>query len=434
MSDADVIIIGAGITGLAAAHALRKAGKAPLVVEASERAGGRIRLVSHKGDSAEAGGQGIHTNYVEMLKLLDHYDLGNALIPTPEKALYLDKTGRPRISRVKEDIALLVGVRGAADMLAFRTKYFSRAKPNPQFEIAVDIPEYDNVFASDAFQSYGKAFQDYVLRPMTHAMGNCTPETTNLYYVVNGLRLALTTEISSLAGGNVRIAEAIAAGQNVRYGTRVESLLTAGGRIDGVQLEGGEVLKAKHVIVTTPAGSAGRILPDDLQPAKEFLTSFSYISLPLVFFFLDRPIDAPVTRFFGHPYRDAPFNMAVNHARKTPHLSPSGNAIISAWPTFPHTVDLMKLSDDEIATIALADMEAFVPGIRGWVDQATVVRHDWAIARYAPGSVKKILQFKEYAKTLQGLSFAGTDYEFIHMEAGILAAYRAVERCLRDIG
>lgn len=434
MSDNDIIIIGAGITGLSAAHALRKAGKTPIVLESTDRAGGRVRTVSYKGDTAEAGGQGIHTNYAEMYKLLDEYQLRGDLIPAPERTLYIDRKGRTRISRIKEDLALMLGPRGTADLLAFRNRFFSKAHPHPQFEIAVDIPEYDNVTAAEAFGGYSRPFQDFVLRPLTHAMANTTPEGTNLYYVVNGLKLALTTEISSLAGGNQRLLEAMAGRQDVRYGTKVDKLLTSGGRVDGVLLDNGETMKAEHVIVTAPAPIAGSFLADEFKPAKDFLESFPEAPLPLVFFFLDRPIDNGVSRYFGHPFRnDAAFNMGMNHAFKTPHLSPSGKAIISAWPTFPDTVELMKKSDEDLISHALTDMEVFVPGIKNWVEHAAVVRHSWGVARYPAGSVKKILDFKAYAQTLKGVSFAGTDYEFIHMEAGIQSAYRAVERCLKEI-
>jgi protoporphyrinogen oxidase len=433
MSGPEVIVVGAGICGLAAADDLRKAGRDVLVLEASDRAGGRLRTVSFGGDTAEAGAQGIHTNYTQMLRLVAENGLTGDLTPAPEKAAYLDKKGRLRLARVKEELAFMAGPRGAAEMLAFQTKYFTLAKPHPQFEIAQDLPEYDNVTAAEAFRDYSKPFQDYVLRPLTHAMANTTPEATNLYYVVNGLKLALTTEASSLAGGNVRLAERMATKLDVRYGARVQSILTQAGRVEGVQLEDGRSIKARHVILASPARAAGAMLTDDFKPAKDYLLDFPYVPMPIVFFFLDRPVAGEAARFFGHPYHDATFNMAMNHTRKTPHLAPSGNAIISGWPTFPQTVELMAKSDEEIIRQALSEVEIFVPGMRDWIAHATVVRHDWAVARYPRGAHRKVLEFKAYAGDLKGLSFAGTDYDFIHMEGGVLGAQRAAQRALADL-
>src|SRR3954447_6550003 len=55
---ADVVIVGAGLSGLAAADTVMKAGRAPLVLEARERGGGRT-LNHHIGGGKviEAGGE-----------------------------------------------------------------------------------------------------------------------------------------------------------------------------------------------------------------------------------------------------------------------------------------------------------------------------------------------------------------------------------------
>ncbi|WP_067699616.1 flavin monoamine oxidase family protein [Nocardia jejuensis] len=54
--DADVIVVGGGMSGLAAAKALRSAGRRVLVLEARERAGGRVHNVSTLGGVSVDGG------------------------------------------------------------------------------------------------------------------------------------------------------------------------------------------------------------------------------------------------------------------------------------------------------------------------------------------------------------------------------------------
>jgi hypothetical protein len=48
------------------------------------------------------------------------------------------------------------------------------------------------------------------------------------------------------------------------------------------------------------------------------------------------------------------------------------------------------------------------------------------------GTHLKILDFKAYAKGLSGVSFAGNDYDSVHMESGVRCAYRAAARALQS--
>ncbi|SDH21239.1 Phytoene dehydrogenase-related protein [Flavobacterium omnivorum] len=71
----DVIIIGAGLSGLAAAVHLHRQGRKVLVIEASDRAGGRIKTDSHEGFLLDRGFQVLLTAYPETQTLLNYKDL-----------------------------------------------------------------------------------------------------------------------------------------------------------------------------------------------------------------------------------------------------------------------------------------------------------------------------------------------------------------------
>ncbi|MDG4886833.1 NAD(P)/FAD-dependent oxidoreductase [Mesorhizobium sp. WSM4887] len=432
MADPDTIIVGAGIGGLSAAEALQRSGQKVLVLEASDRPGGRVVRISRKnGDTAEAGAQGIHSNYDEMLKLIDRYGMTADLMPAFGKVQYLDRTGAPRISGGNKDLAKIVGLRGKLDLSYFWAKYFTFAKPFPQFELNTDIPRYDNVSAADELRWAGRNFRDFVLRPMSWAMANSTPDRISMYYIVNGLRLRMTTKIMGLRQGNASILEKIAGTLEIRYGAQVNRVLTTNGVVDGVELDDGTKIKARHVILACTAGVAGSLLTDEFSEAKRFLGAFTHTPMPLVFFFLDRPLAKEAYSFMGHPFRHADFNMALNHTMKTPYMAPSGKAIISAWPAFPRAVELMAKPDSEIVDRARLDLEPFFPGFSDWIDEAHVFRHDWGLARYEPGMHRKLLDFKILAERFKGLSFAGTDYDSIHMESGVRSGQRAAARALR---
>jgi monoamine oxidase len=74
MKQTDVIIIGAGASGLTAAHTLVKAGKRVIVLEARNRIGGRIYTLSKENsfDHAELGAEFVHGDLPVTLNLLNH--------------------------------------------------------------------------------------------------------------------------------------------------------------------------------------------------------------------------------------------------------------------------------------------------------------------------------------------------------------------------
>ncbi|MFV8337361.1 NAD(P)/FAD-dependent oxidoreductase [Flavobacterium sp. RSP29] len=71
----DVIIVGAGVAGLAAAVHLHRQGRKVLLLEASDRPGGRIKTDSHEGFLLDRGFQVLLTAYPEAQELLNYTDL-----------------------------------------------------------------------------------------------------------------------------------------------------------------------------------------------------------------------------------------------------------------------------------------------------------------------------------------------------------------------
>ena len=80
MFDTDVIIVGAGISGLCAARTLSTAGHSVLVLEAKDRVGGRTLTQKIGNGTFGLGGQWIGPTQSAALRLID--ELGLDLFPT----------------------------------------------------------------------------------------------------------------------------------------------------------------------------------------------------------------------------------------------------------------------------------------------------------------------------------------------------------------
>lgn len=84
----DYIIVGGGISGLYMAYQLSKTDKSILIVESTNRWGGRLFTQSEKGSQFELGAARISSKHKKMMSLLKEFNLHDKLITLPSKISY----------------------------------------------------------------------------------------------------------------------------------------------------------------------------------------------------------------------------------------------------------------------------------------------------------------------------------------------------------
>jgi putrescine oxidase len=89
----DVVIIGAGATGLTVATDLQKAGLSAIVVEARDRVGGRLRTETVDGAVFELGGQWVSPDQHALIAMLDELGLETFARFREGDSVYVDDTG-----------------------------------------------------------------------------------------------------------------------------------------------------------------------------------------------------------------------------------------------------------------------------------------------------------------------------------------------------
>lgn len=106
MPDADVLVVGAGMAGLAAAERLTARGRRVVIIEARDRIGGRIHT-AHDPELAspvELGAEFVHGRPAELVALIEA--LGLTLVPMPER--HRRGPGRPQLPNLRATLARLL--------------------------------------------------------------------------------------------------------------------------------------------------------------------------------------------------------------------------------------------------------------------------------------------------------------------------------------
>ena len=93
MIQRDVVIIGAGVTGLVAATRLRAAGRTVAVLEARDRVGGRTWTDQVDGVTLEIGGQWVSPDQTALLEVLDELGLQTHDRYREGSSVYVDAAG-----------------------------------------------------------------------------------------------------------------------------------------------------------------------------------------------------------------------------------------------------------------------------------------------------------------------------------------------------
>ena len=430
MENRRVIIVGAGIGGLAAAYWLGRRGFEVEVLEASDRPGGRMVTLEHRGDRVDVGAQFYHTDFRNAYELLEAVGLTSAQRPVVGRTQYTLNDGSRHLFNPKAPYMKLLGWRGNLQLYRFVLRHALFGGRSEAYRVPREIPDTDDVGVLSSFDSASdRAIRDYLVTTLAFGMTSAAPEWSSLYHFIRLFRNTIFESYFGLTRGVSWLAEALAERLPVEYEAPVRQLVMEGDRVVGVEMEGdGSVRKAGHVIVAVTPPAAAALLPEPLGEERSFFRSVLYTPAAMPVFFLDRPLRQDVWCYLNDPAGERTFKFALDARAKCPEMCPSGKAALTGWAVYPTTLALMEQTDEEVLAKAVEDIEWMIPGFSGWIEEAKVVRHAFVNALYPPGSYRRLAEFRERAERLRGVSFSSSALRGTSMEAAMSSAAAAVRR------
>ncbi len=254
----DVIIIGAGLAGLACANQLAAAGKSVVLLEATDRVGGRVRTDNVDGFTMDHGFQVLPTAYPACQKLLDYpalrlrtFDPGSLVRVAGKFAVLRDPWRQPALAI--QSVLSPVGTMG--DKLKIASLRSSSLRGSLD-----DLYQRDNQRSIDRLKGDGFSDQmiDRFFRPFLGGVFLDESLTTSSRMMEFVFRMFATGDIAIPADGMGAIPRQLA--DRLPQGTlRLQSTV---GSINNktVTLTNGDTLTAANMVVATESTAAARLL------------------------------------------------------------------------------------------------------------------------------------------------------------------------------
>lgn len=443
------VVVGGGVSGLCAAHLLRRA-RGPgsvRVIEADPVPGGTARTELAEGYTCEWGPNGFLDREPKTLAWVEELGLGPRLVRANAAAArrFIYRGGR--LHELRPPPAFLLGpplsVRGRLRLLC---EPLIRAKRN-------DAPETVHDFAA---RRIGREAAEILVGPMVAgifggdakilSLEHCFPRMAAMERDHGGLFRALRAKrrdtpgaspmgpggtLTCLDGGMGTLigVAAAALGGDLRLGVGATVIRREGGGF-AVETTAGEALRADQVVVATPAHAAAGIVRPLSQHAASALAAIPYAGIAVVCAGYRRDSVAHDLHGFGFLVpRDEGLRLlgCIWTSSLFPGQAPEGHVLLRTMIGGSTDPEAARLPPAELAAIAQRELAPLL-GIREAPVFSRVFAWERGIPQYTLGHGLRLKAIEALEDEYPGLAFAGNAYRGVGVNDCVVSAHRAVER------
>ncbi|MFN3945138.1 MAG: flavin monoamine oxidase family protein [Allosphingosinicella sp.] len=435
-TEADVVVIGAGLAGLHAAALLEQAGQKVLILEARDRPGGRLHTLDALPGRPEAGGVQVGSAYRRLRQVAEALGVGLEPAPPPPSA-------RPAGYVVKG------GKVAAADWPAAAANRL----PEPLKAVLPDgierhflgrLPQHEGprswleapAWAEDVPLAEAMRRQGADEEALRLAAANLNASGIESVSALHFLRQAAVYRagagpIFTVTGGSQRLPEAMlrALRGPVRLGAEVRAIREDGGGVD-VFLAGGAAVRARHAICTMPF-AALREIPVEAPlslPAAHLIATLPYVRVTQHHFVAYGPEAQALPQIL---WTDDPDLGRVFRA------GPAGDGMqLKFWYNNAFADRMDRIGEAVGARRAAARLQALFPGLEGGLVHTgftSWTRDPFARGAYHSLGAGQAAMLAAMLRSSEGrLLFAGEHLaeEATGMEAAFESGARAAARIL----
>ena len=459
MSAPRVAVIGAGISGLAAAHRLLTApteGERPqvIVLEARERVGGVIQTGHFAGSAVDLGPDSLLARVPWAVELCGQIGLADELVAVAadQAHVWARRRLRPLPSGLMS--GLPDGGRALARSGILGPLGVARAALDGVVPRRALSPENDESIASLLGRRFGRQVVERLADPLLGGIYAGDVRQLGVAAAAPALAAARALPRGGLAsalragapqpsddplfvaprGGLERLPERLAAslpGAEVRLGAHVAAIEPAGRGMELVLADGAH-LTVDAAVLAVPAHSAARILDTSAAATAVSLRAIAHASVAVVMLAFERDelASLPVGSGFLVPRSAGATITACSWSTaKWPRPSEDDLEILRCSVGRAADRQALTRSDDELVALVTHDLQR-LGGVRATPSEARIVRWRDALPQYSVDHFGRVERIQQGLAHMPMLELAGAAYEGIGIASCIRCAWGASDRLL----
>ncbi|MDT4912311.1 MAG: protoporphyrinogen/coproporphyrinogen oxidase [Pseudonocardiales bacterium] len=447
-----LVVVGGGISGLAAAWFAAEAGYAVTVLEASPRIGGKLQVDEVAGVPVDVGAEALLTARPEGVELLTALGLdGERITPLTTKA-QVRAAGRnhPLPARTMFGIPADVEAVRASGVLSAAGLATLAAEPSldPLPPLADDVsvgalvrsrlgdevaerlvePLLGGVYAGRADALSLQATMGRLAEKL--AVGGSLLEAAGAVTDVGTRARSAGPIFTSLRGGLGRLPGALVASRRfeIRTGVTVRTITrtATGYALDCGPVPVAELVEADAVIVAAPAAKAARLLHTVAPGAAAELAEIDSASMAIVTFAFPAITGPPGSGLLVGSGERLATKAVTLSSQKWP-LETGGLTLLRASVGRIGEPLALQMEDAELVALVRRELRALL-GIAAEPVDARVTRWGGGLPQYAVGHVARIARVRGSIAQLPGLGVCGAAFEGVGIPACIASARAAVDQ------
>jgi oxygen-dependent protoporphyrinogen oxidase len=453
----DLVVVGGGISGLAAAWFAADAGYDVTLLEAAPQVGGKLRVDEVAGVSIDVGAEALLTARPEGVALLSAAGLDDDRIAPRTTAAQVRAGGgnHPLPARTMFGIPTSVDAVRDAGVLTETGLAALAAEPtlDPLPPLTADVSVgrlvrermgdevLDRLVEPLLGGVYAGRADDLSLRATMAALaarleaGGSLTAAARAATDSGGRAPAAGPIFTTLRGGLGRLPGALAAAGRfvVRTGRTVRDIrrTPTGFALDCAVGATPELVEADAVIVAAPAGKAGRLLASAAPGAAAELAAIESASMAIVSFAFDGvALPEGSGLLVGSGERLA--TKAVTLSSQKWPLETGGLTMLRASVGRIGEPAALQLPDDELVALVLRELRPLI-GVDARPVDSRVTRWGGGLPQYAVGHVERIARVRGSVAAVPGLAVCGAAFDGVGIPACIGSARAAVDRVIASV-